>query len=327
MLSNNGRSNSRWILCLGIVCALLPGAAMPQNYPSKPIRIIVPLPPGGSNDLVARVFSERLPAALGQPVIVENRSGGSGNPATEFVARSAPDGHTLILSNTSHVVNAGFFATLPYDPIKDFSAVTLAYSVYFALMVNASLPIHNAREFIEYARAKPGALAYASAGVGAPHHLAMELLQSMSGVKMLHVPYKGAGQFVPALLSGEVQAVIGAINSLLPHVKTGKVRPLAMSGERTTPLLPGIPTLNETLPGFNLDNWTGILAPSATPTAIIQRLNTEFVRALRLPETVDRLAPLGIEVVASSPQVFQDTLRNSLQKWTKIIKEANIKID
>ncbi len=320
-------SMSRLILCASAMLAALPLPAWPQEFPTRPVRIVVPLPPGGSNDLVARVFSDKLPAALGQPVIVENRAGGSGNPATEFVARSSPDGHTLLLANTAHVVNAGFFPALPYDPIKDFSAITLAYNVYFALVVNASLPISNTREFIDYTRAKPGALTYASSGIGAPHHMAMELLQSMTGGKLLHVPYKGAGQFVPAMLSGEIHSVIGAINSLLPHVKSGKLRALALAGERTSPLLPGIPTLGETVPGFNLDNWTGLLAPSATPSATIQRLNAEFVKVLRLPETIDRLTPQGIEIVASSPQVFQETLRTNLAKWTKLIREANIRID
>ena len=327
MVGNSAKVLFRGMLFGSAIFAAFSMQAWPQEFPNRTIRIVVPLPPGGSNDLVARVFSEKLPAAFGQAVIIENRAGGSGNPATEFVARSSPDGHTLLLANTAHVVNAGFFANLPYHPIRDFSAITHAYNVYFALVVNANLPVGNGREFIEYARARPGVLAYASSGIGAPHHLAMELLQSMTGVNLLHVPYKGAGQFVPAMLSGEVQSVIGAINSLLPHIKSGKLRALAMAGERTTPLLAGIPTLGETLPGFNLDNWTGLLAPAGTPSATIQRLNAEIVRVLRLPETSERLSPQGIEIVASSSQAFQETLRTNLAKWTKVIKDANIKID
>ena len=222
-------------------CLAVVPLSMAQTFPNRTVRIIVPLPPGGSNDLVARIFSEKLPPVLGQPVIVENRAGGSGNPATEFVARSAPDGHTLILANTAHVVNAAFFKSLPYDPIKDFSAITMAYAVAFALVINASIPANTTQEFVTWARAQEKGVTYASAGVGAPHHLAMEMFQSLTGAKMLHVPFKGAGQFVPEMVAGRIDSVIGAINSLTPHVKAGKLRALAMAG-RENPLLPGVPT-------------------------------------------------------------------------------------
>jgi tripartite-type tricarboxylate transporter receptor subunit TctC len=311
---------------LAVLC-LSPAAALSQEFPNRPVRIVVPLPPGGSNDLVARVFSEKLPAALGQPVIVENRPGGSGNPATEFVARSAPDGHTLILANSGHVFNVGFFSRLPYDPIKDFSPITRAYHVHFALACNAAVPVSTTGEFIAYGRANPGKLTYASAGVGQPHHLAMELLQSMTGAKYLHVPYKGAGQFVPAMLSNEVNCVIGAVNSLLPHIRSGKLRPIAMAGDRTLALLPGIPTIGSELPGYALDNWTGILAPAGTPAAAVRRLNQEMVTALRLPDTVERLAPQGIEIVASTPDEFMESLKANVAKWPRIIREANIRMD
>lgn len=297
-----------------------------QEFPSKPIRIIVPLPPGGSNDLVARVFSEKLPSTLGQPVVVENRAGGSGNPATEFVARAVPDGHTLILANTAHVVNAAFFKSLPYDPIKDFSAVTMAYNVAFALVINAAIPARNTREFVAWARAQPKGVTYASAGVGAPHHLAMEMFQSLTGTRMVHIPYKGAGQFVPAMLSGEVETVIGAINSLLPHIKSGKLRALAMAG-RPNPLLPGIPALGSEVSGFDLDNWTGILAPANTPAPIIRRLNTEFVNVLKAPESAERLEPQGIEIVASTPEYYMEQLKSYLARSTKLVRDAGIKIE
>ena len=303
---------------------VLPSIA--QTFPNRTVRIIVPLPPGGSNDLVARIFSDKLAVALGQPVIVENRAGGSGNPATEFVARSAPDGHTLIMANTAHVVNAAFFKTLPYDPIKDFSAVTMAYAVAFALVINASVPANTTQEFVAWARTQDKGVTYASAGVGAPHHLAMEMFQSLTGAKMLHIPFKGAGQFVPEMVAGRIDSVIGAINSLIPHIKAGKLRALAMAG-RENPLLPGVPPLASGVPGFDLDNWTGILAPAGTPMPIIQRLNAEFVRVLKSPETAQVLVPQGIDIIGSTPEFYAEALKSYLARSTKLVRDAGIKID
>jgi tripartite-type tricarboxylate transporter receptor subunit TctC len=314
------------ILVPALLFASISLSAAAQTFPTKPVRIIVPLPPGGSNDLVARVFSEKLPAALGQPVIVENRAGGSGNPATEFVARSAPDGHTLILANTAHVVNAAFFKSLPYDPVKDFTPITMAYVVAFALVVNSAVPAQNAKEFIAWARTQPKGVTYASAGIGAPHHLAMEMVQSLTGVNFIHVPYKGAGQFVPELVAGRVDSVIGAINSLLPHVKAGKLRALGMAG-RENALMPGVPTLASQIPGFDLDNWTGLLAPAGTPVPVVQRLNAEFVKVLKTPESAERLTPQGIDIVGSTPEYFGEAVRAYLPRVVKLVKDAGIKID
>ena len=303
-------------------------SAVAQVYPSKPIRIVIPFPPGGSNDLVARMIGERLRAGMGQPVMAENRPGGSNVIATELVAKSVPDGHTLLMANTQHVINPSLFPKVPYDALRDFAPVGLATSVYFALTVHPSVPAVSVKQFIAVARARPGALTYASAGNGAPHHLAMELLKSMARIDLTHVPYKGAGQFVPALLAGEVASVIGAINSLLPHVRTGKLRLLAMAGNRRAPLLPDVPTIAEAaLPGFALDNWNGILAPAGTPRAIIDRVNGEMVRALRDPEVRDRLIPQGIEVIPSTPREFQEVLQAHMAKWAKVIKTANIKVE
>ena len=299
-----------------------------QAYPAKLIRVVVPLPPGGSIDLTARVVAERLQAALGRPVVIENRPGASGNIATEIVARSAPDGHTLLVTSTAHVINAGLFPNLPYDPIKDFSPVALLTSVHFALVVHPSLPVNSIKQFIAVAHARPGAITFASAGSGAPHHLAMELLKSMARINVTHVPYKGAGQFVPALVAGEVTSVIGAINSLLPHVQTGRLRLLAMAGNRRTPLLPDVPTIAEAaLPGFALDNWSGMLAPTGTPRVIIERLHAETVRALHEPSLKERLAVQGVDVIASTPEEFQALLRAHLSKWSSVIKQTAIRLE
>jgi tripartite-type tricarboxylate transporter receptor subunit TctC len=311
-------------------CALAGGAAAqtPQPYPNRAVRIVVPLPPGGSNDLLARLVAERLNARLGQPAVVDNRPGGNGNIGTEFVARSAPDGHTLLMANTSHVINPSLFERLPYDPIRDFEPIAQMSAVHFALAVHPSVPARSVKEFIALARSRPDAITFASAGNGSPHHLAMELLQSMARVELMHVPYKGAGQFVPALVAGEVASVIGAINSLLPHIRTGRLHVLAMAGARRALLLPGVPTIGEAaLPGFALDNWGGMLAPAGTPRAIIDRLNTEIVAALRAPDTREKLVSQGIEVTPSTPAEFQKTLASHMSKWARVIKAARIQPD
>ena len=308
--------------CLGMT------AALSQSFPAKPIRIVVPLPPGGSNDLLARIVAEKLAPALGQPVVVDNRPGASGNIGTEIVARSAPDGHVLLMANTAHVINPSLFAKLPYDPIRDFAPVALMSSAHFALVVHPSVPARSVKEFIAVARARPGALTFASAGNGAPHHLAMELLKSMARVDLTHVPYKGAGQFVPALATGEVSSVIGAINSLLPHVNSGRLRILGMAGNRRTPLLPEVPTIAEAaLPGFALDNWGGMLAPAGTPRGIIDRLNGEIARALREPQVAERLASQGIEVTLAAPDEFQALMKTHMAKWAKVVREAGIRLE
>jgi len=306
-------------------CIALANSA--QAYPDRLIRIVVPLPPGGSNDVVARMIAEKLSAGLGQPAVVENRPGASGNIGTELVAKSVPDGHTLLMANTAHVINPSLFAKLSYDPIRDFAPVSLTTSVHFALVVHPSLPASSVKGFVALARARPGTVTFASAGNGAPHHLAMALLQSMTGAKLTHVPYKGAGQFVPALVAGEVVSVIGAINSLLPHVKSGRLRALGMAGPRRTPLLPGVPAIAETLPGFALDNWGGVLAPAATPRAVVERLNSEIVKMLRDPQVTERLVAQGIEVTPSTPAAFQDLMRSHLAKWSKVVAEAGVKLE
>ncbi len=312
------------------ICALALAAAgaSAQTYPVRLIRIAVPVPPGGSNDLLARIVAEKLAASMGQPVVVDNRPGASGNIATEFVAKSAPDGYTLLMANTAHVINPSLFPKLPYDPVRDFSPVALMVSVHFALVAHPSVPARSVKEFIAYARSQPGALTFASAGNAAPHHLAMELLKSTARVDLTHVPYKGAGQFVPALVAGEVSSVIGAVNSLLPHVRSGRLRALGMAGSRRTPLLSGVPTIAEAaLPGFALDNWGGMLVPAGTPRAIIDRLNGEIVKALRDPQIVDQLAAQGIEVIGSTPEEFQELMKTHLAKWARVVREANIRLE
>jgi tripartite-type tricarboxylate transporter receptor subunit TctC len=306
------------------------GAAWAQtgSWPTRPVRIVANLPPGGSNDLLARLLAERLQPALGQPVIVENKPGASGNIGADYVAKQPADGYTLLLTPSSLVINPHFFAKLPFDPIKDFEPISLLSTVTFVLTVNAGVPAESMKEFVAHARANPGKLTYGSAGIGQPHHLAAELLKSMTGIDIVHVPYKGAGGIVPALLGGEISFTIGAINSLLPHIRTGKLRALGVAGGTRTPLLPDVPTIAEgvPLPGYELTSWAGVLAPAHTPRAIVDRLSTEVNQIIRDPQMVkEKLTPLGIQAVGTSPERLMEVMKADLALYAKLAKDANVK--
>ncbi|MFN0302603.1 MAG: Bug family tripartite tricarboxylate transporter substrate binding protein [Burkholderiales bacterium] len=310
---------------VSILIAGVSTAAWSQAYPMRPIRITVPLPPGGSNDLLARIIAERLQAAFGQPVIVENKPGGAGNIATEFVARQPADGYALLFTSSAHAVNPSFFVKLPYDPIKDFEPIVLVGAVPFVLTVNASSPIQTVKDFVTHAKAKPG-MTYGTAGIGAPHHLAAELMKSMTGIDIVHIPYKGASGIVPALLSNEISFTIGAINSLLPHYKTGKLRAIAVAGSARTALLPDVPTIGDTLPGYAVETWNGVLAPAGTPRSIIDRLNVEINRIITDPAIArEKLAPVGIEPLGSTPEKFAEVIRVDIGRYAMIAKDARIK--
>jgi len=316
-----------YALCGGILAALTGVAQAQPAWPSRPVRFIVPLPPGGSNDLITRVMAERLQGPLGQPVVVENKPGASGLIATEYVAHQPADGYTLLLVSNTHVMNVSFFKKLPYDPINDFEPISLIATVPFVMAVNSSLPVHSLKEFIQYCRDHPGQVTYGSAGVGQPHHLAAELLKSMTGIQMTHVPYKGASFIVPALLSNEITVTIGAINSLLPHIRSGKLRALAVAANRRTALLPDVPTMEEAgpLPGFNVDIWLGVEAPAGTPRAVVDRLNSEINRIIHDPDVVkEKLTPNGIEPVGTTPEAFMQTMKDDIPRWAKIAKDAHI---
>ena len=316
-----------WIAIVLTGLAVAAGETAAQTWPSRPIRFVVPLPPGGANDLLARVFAERLQNTLGQPVVVDNKPGAGGNVGTEFAAKQPADGHTLLLSSNTHVLNVSFFAKLPYDPIKDFEPVTLVATIPFVLTVNSSLPVNNVKEFLAYVRAKPGAT-YATAGIGTPHHLGAELLRTMTGIEITHVPYKGAAFLVPALLTGEVTFSVASISSLVPHFKSGKLRALAVASETRTPLLPDVPTIAEAgpLPGYAIDIWFGVLAPARTPRPIVDRVNAEINRVLQDPQVVkQRLNPVGLSAVGTTPERYMEIMKADLVKYAKITKDAGIK--
>jgi len=312
---------------------LLAGAsqALAQSaYPSRPIRIIVPLTTGGSNDVLARIIADRLTPVLGQAVVVENRPGAGGIVGTDYVAKQAGDGYTILIATSSHAYQQHFVTKLPFDPIKDFEPITLAAVVPFVLTVNAELPVTNARDFIALARTRQKGLTFGTAGVSSPHQLGAEWLKSMTGANFIHVPYKGAAGIVPALVGNEIDFTVGAINSLLPHIRSGKLRALAVASTKRTGFLPDVPTIAEAAPapGYGMDVWAGFLAPKGTPKDIIARLNTEINRILRDPQILaEKLAPLGIDIVTSTPERFAEVLKADLVLYEKVIKDANIKAE
>ena len=313
---------------LAAAAGLCAAPAMSQSWPSRPIRIVVPLPPGGSPDYLARLLSEKLQPVLGQPLVVENKPGASGHIAREFVAKAPADGHTLLMSEASHVISAAVGAKLPYDPIKDFQPVALVGQIPFGLTVNSNTPVRTLKEFIAWAKASPKPLTYGTAGVGAPHHFAVELLRAETGINVTHVPYKGSAGIIPALLSGEIDFTIAAVNSLLPHFKSGKLRPIAMAGSSRTSVLPDIPTIAEAgpFPGYSMDVWLGVMAPAGTPRPIVDRLSAEINKIVRDPQVVkDRLSPVGLEPLGSTPEKMLEVMLSELAKYQKVAKAANIK--
>jgi tripartite-type tricarboxylate transporter receptor subunit TctC len=322
----------RWTLLVAI--AVLTGSlvitsaahAQQAAWPQQTIRIVVPQPAGGGTDALARAIAEKLQPVFGQAIVVENRAGAGGNIGTEQVARAKPDGYTLLLTNNTHVTNVSFFAKLPYEPVKDFEPISIVGSVPFVLGVNASSPYKTVKDLIDAAKAKPGALAYASGGPGTPHQLAAELLKSMTGTDFIHVPYKGSAPAMVGLLGNEVAMSISAINSMLPHIRSGKVRALAVAPAQRTALLPGVPTIAEAvpLPGYEIDIWYGVLAPAGTPKAIVERLNQEINKVMRDAGVRDRLVPQGLDAMGTSPEHFAEVIKSDLVKYRRIAKEANI---
>lgn len=313
---------------LAALLALPAGGALAQQWPSRSIRFVVPLPPGGSPDYLSRLLAEHLQPVLGQPLVVENKPGAAGNIARDFVAKAPPDGYTILMSESAHVMSAAVVAKLPYDPIKDFEPISLAATIPFGLTVNSNMPVHSLKEFIEYTKKSPKPLTYGTAGVGSPHHLAVEVLRSMTGINVVHVPYKGSAGIIPALLSGEIDFTIAAVNSLLPHFKSGKLRPIAMAGSSRTSALPDIPTIAEAgpLPGYAVNVWLGVMAPAGTPRPIIDRLNAEINKVVRDPQVVkERLNTVGLEAVGTTPEQLLEVMKTELAMYTKVAREAHIK--
>ena len=299
-------------------------SAYAQEYPVRPIRVIV----GPGPDIVARIMGQKFTEAWGQQVIIDPRPAAGGAIAADAVAKAAPDGYTLLLSSASYPINAALQIGTT-DVIKDFSAVALAASAPFILMVHPALPVRSMRELIALARARPGQINYASSGNGTPPHLAAEMFKSAAGVNIVHVPYKGAGQAMIDLVGGQVQMAFAIVSAALPQVQAGKVRALGVTSPQTSPLVPDVPTLNELgLAGFDVKGWNGFVAPAGTPRAVVAKINAEAMRALKQPEVVQRLKGAGYDAAAeNSPEQFADFIKAELAKWTKVVRESGAKVD
>ena len=303
------------------------GIASAQTYPVKPMRLIVPFAPGGSTDILARMVAQKLTEAWGQQVIVENRPGGGSVIGTDLVAKSAPDGYTLLMTSTSTATAPSLMRKLPYDTLRDIAPVIQLVATPNALVVHPSLPARSVRELIALAKARPDQIAFASGGNGTSTHLGGEILRQMAGVSMVHVPYKGAAPSITALLSGEVSWLFGAILPTLPLIKSGRLRAIAVSSAKSSPGLPGVPPVGDALPGFDTSPWTGVAAPGATPKEIVARLNQEIARGYSAPDVRDRLLREGNDVVLNTPEQFDAFFRGEMEKWAKVIKAAGVVVD
>ena len=315
-------------VALLLIASLATSASPAQDYPSRPVRMVVPFAPGGSTDVLARIIGQKLTERSGQPVIIENRAGAGGNIGAEQVARSAPDGYTLLLGGVPHAISASLYSKLPYDLARDLAAIAEIASFPSAIVLHPSLPANSVKELIALARARPGQLSFGSAGNGSPNHLSLELFQTMAGVRMVHVPYKGSGQLVGDLLAGQVQLASMGLPVAVPHVQSGKLRAIAVTGAARSPLLPEVPTVSEAaLPGFEVTSWYGVFAPAGLPADIVAKLNSEIGSAVTAAEVRERLAALGAEPSVKSPDQFGRYVRQEIIKWAKVVKDSGAKAE
>jgi tripartite-type tricarboxylate transporter receptor subunit TctC len=300
-----------------------------QPYPTKPLRLVIPYPPGGGTDTIMRPFAQYLSERLGQPVVIDNRGGAGGSMGMEAVARAAPDGYTLAAGLTAQLaVNPALYKKLPYDPVKDFAPITLFADGPYLLVVHPTLPVKTVKEFIELARKRPNEITYASSGNGSGGHLAAELMKNMAGIKLLHVPYKGGGPALTGLLTGEVQALFAPYASAQGHIKSGRIRALGVTTVRRPKAIPDIPTLAEAgVPGYDSGVWYSLLAPAGTPRAIIDRLHRETVAVLNTPEFAKLLMEQAIDAIGNTPEELAQYIRSEIDKWAKVVKEAGIRIE
>ncbi|MDB5376098.1 MAG: hypothetical protein JWR00_544 [Rubritepida sp.] len=301
--------------------------AQVAGFPNRPVRIVVPYPPGGPNDLVARALTRSMSERWGKPVVVENRPGGAaGVVGTEIVARSEPDGHTLVLNGITHAIAPGLYSRLPYDTAKDFTAISLAGWAPLMMVVHPSIPAASVAELIAYAKTRPGQLSYASTGNGTSIHLAAEMFKRMAGVDILHVPYRGSSQAITALVANEVQMMIEAVPSALPHVREGRLRALAVTSLERWPALPDLPTIAESgLPGFDAGIWWGVLGPARIPAPIVAELNTAVNAALQDPDARRTLGLLGIQPVGTTPDAFEARIREDMDRYAALIRDTGIR--
>lgn len=316
-------------IALFAMLACCVGIASAQNYPTKPIRMVVPFPPGGGIDTVARIISPKLAESLGQSIIVDNRSGGAGGTVgTEFVAKAAPDGYTLLATFASHAMNAALYTKLGFDTLNDFAPITLIATVPNILVVNPSLPVKTVKELIALAKKRPGEILYASVGSGTPAHLSAELFNLMAGTKMTHVAYKGAAPSIIALISGETQLTFTTVLVALPYVKSGRLRAVAVASTGRAAVMPEVPTIDESgLRGYESNAWYGLLAPAKTPQSAIEQLHREMVKVLQLAEIHASFKNQGAEPVGNTPDQFRAIIRTEIEKWRKVVQATGARAD
>jgi tripartite-type tricarboxylate transporter receptor subunit TctC len=311
--------------CAGAIASAA-GAA--ENYPQRAIRLIVPYPPGGAGDIIGRILAARLGEAVRQQVVADNRPGGGQVIATQLAARANPDGHTLLLASTTHAINPGLLKKLPYDSIRDFSAITLVADSPLLFLAHPALEVASIQDLVAAAKSRPGRINYASSGPGTGGHLSVELLKRMTGIDLVHIPYKGAGPALVDLVSGQVQVMCTSPLPSLPHVRAGRLKGLAMTGRARSSAAPEIPTVAESgVPGYESTLWYALLAPAATPQPVMRRLHAETVKAIRLPGVVEQISALGAQPIGNTPQEVTKFLQSEIARWTRLIEQANIRAD
>ena len=308
---------------------LMGSLAVAQEFPERTVRIVVPYPPGGFNDTLARVVGERLSKTWNQPVVVENRPGGNTTLGNNLVAKSPPDGYTILITPLPFSALPGLYGPqLPYDALKDFSPLVLAGNTQNVLAVRNDLPVNNVGELLDYARKNPGKLNYGSTGSGSSNHLSMELLMRMTDTKMTHIPYKGSAPATMAILAGEIDVLFDNIPNSLPQLKAGKMKAIAVTGIQRSVLFPTVPTVAESgVPGYEVNVWFGMQLPGGTPKPLVERMNRDIVRVLKEPDIIKRFREQGVEVIASSPAAFSQLVQSEVVKWTQVIRDANIKVE
>jgi len=319
----------RRTLLLAAALAALPMAASAQGYPSKPVRFVVPYPPGGPLDTIARLLGQKVSEGLKQPVIVENKPGAGGNIGADFVAKSLADGHTILMGAVAtHAINPTLYAKIPYDPVRDFAPITQVASTPNVLVVNPSLPVSSVADLVAYAKANPGKLNFGSGSTGSAGHLAGELFNSLAGVQMAHIPYKGAAPAMQDLIGGQVHLMFDNLASSLTQVRAGRVKALAVTTAKRSSLAPELPTVAESgLAGFDISTWFGIFAPAGTPREAIARLHAEFTRALAAPDVREKMLNMGAEPVGNTPAEFATFIRAEAEKYARVIKASGARVD
>ena len=318
-------------MLIRLIPAALLAAVAPvhaQSYPAKPIRIVVPFAPGGGADIIARIVGQKMTDSWGQQVVVDNRAGASGNIGAEIVAKSAPDGYTLLMASSALAINPSVYRSVPYDVIKDFAPITQPGLLPNILVVHPSVPVKTVKDLIALAKSRPGQLAYASAGAGTGTHLAAEMFKLQAGIDMVHVPYKGGGALISDLLGGQVALTFATLPSVMPYVKAGRLRAVAMTTTRRWHGLPAVPTIAESgFPDFEISTWIGLLAPAGTPKDAVAKLHAEVVRILKLPDVRERFDGLGIEPVGDTPEHFAQYIRSELAKYAKVVKQSGARVE